>query len=186
MSNDPFSSKAAEDFLSGGATAAKWPRVGHVVEGTVTKFSMAQQTDYESGELLYWQGNSRVVESEAEDKIRPVMQLLLELQCEPTGETWEGLQNVRKALPDDDGARTAYVKGALQAALKEALRTASAKLEAGAYVRIERTADGPKSNPKFAAPHRYAAVWTPAAQNPKALAEFESDAPTADDNPFAR
>lgn len=181
MSTDPFSNKAAESFLEGGATAAKWPKVGYVVEGTVTDYSMAQQTDYDSGEPLFWNGNSRVEESKAVDKSRPVMQMLLSLQGKPTGETWEGLQNTRKALPDDDGMRTAYVKGALQAALKDALRKAGSKLEVGAYVRIERIADGPKSNPKFAAPHRYAAVWTPAAKNPEAVAEFTQD---DDDAPF--
>lgn len=183
MTYDPFSSKAAETFLEGGATAAKWPQVGYVVEGTVTGYSMAQQTDYDSGEPLFWNGNSRVEESKAVDKSRPVMQMLLSLQGKPSGETWEGLQNIRVALPDDDGARTAYVKGALQTALKDALRKASAKLEEGAYVRIERIADGPKSNPKFAAPHRYSATWTPAAQNPHAVADFLEQ--PQDKNPFA-
>lgn len=172
---DPFGSKAAENFLEGGGTAAKWPDVGHVVEGTVIGYSMQQQTDYDSGENLYWVGNSRVEMSKAEDQSRPVMQMLLEIQGEPTGETWEGLQNVRKELPEDDGMRTAYVKGALQSALKDALRKAGTKLEVGAYVKIQRTADGPKSNPKFAAPHRYAAQWTPAKKNPKHVAQFMSD-----------
>jgi len=175
MTYDPFSTKAAESFLEGGATAAKWPQVGYVVEGTVTDYSMAQQTDYDSGENLYWVGSSRVEESKTENHSKPVMQMLLTLQGKPTGETWEGLQNIRKALPDDDGMRTAYVKGALQAALKDALRVANTKLETGAYVRIERVADGPKSNPKFAAPHRYTATWTPAAQNPHAVADFMDD-----------
>lgn len=175
MTQDPFSAKAAENFLEGGATAAKWPHVGYVVEGTVTDYAMMQQTDYDSGENLYWVGNSRVEESKAADKSRPVMQMTMGLQGKPTGETWAGLQNERVALPDDDGARTAYVKGALQAALKDAIRKANAKLETGAYVRIERIADGPKSNSKFAAPHRYTAVWTPAAQNPNAVADFMKD-----------
>ena len=181
---DPFSTKAAESFLEGGATAAKWPRVGYVVEGTITDYSMAQQTDYDTGEPLFWDGKRRVpldqIDPGLQSAARPVMQMLLGIQGKPTGETWEGLQNVRVALPEDDGARTAYVKGALQTALKDALRKASAKLEIGAYVRIERIADGPKSNPKFAAPHRYAAVWTPAAKNPNAVAEFTQD----DDAPF--
>lgn len=181
MTYDPFSPKAAESFLEGGATAAKWPQVGYIVEGTVTGYSMQQQTDYDSGEPLFWVGNSRVEQSKTDVHTKPVMQMLLEIQGRPTGETWEGLQNVRKTLPDDDGMRTAYVKGALQAALKDALRKAGAKLEVGAYVRIERIADGPQPNPKFAAPHRYAATWTPAAQNPNTVSEFLKD----DADPFA-
>ena len=42
MSNDPFADAA--QFLSGGLTAAKFPRIGFVVEGTVTGAKMAQQT----------------------------------------------------------------------------------------------------------------------------------------------
>lgn len=180
MAKDPFSDDAAQDFLSGGGVAAKWPKVGHVVEGTVTDWSMAQQTDYDSGELLFWEGNKRVPESKAENQARPVMQLILNIQGGPTGETWEGLQNTRVELPDDDGARTMYVKGGLQAALKEALRQTGTKLEKGAYVRVERIQDGPKSNPKFAAPHRFRATWTPAAKNPKMAEAFSQD----DENPF--
>lgn len=170
--DDPFSSKAAESFLEGSATAAKWPQVGYVVEGTVLSYSMSQQTDYDSGEALYWEGNSRVVESKAGNKSRPVMQMRMEIQGKPTGETWEGLGNVRKALPDDDGVRTMYVKGALKSALQSAIRTAGGRLEVGAYVKVARTADGPKTNPKFAAPHQYAAQWTPAETNPNAVASF--------------
>lgn len=175
MSKDPFSDKAAENFLEGGGLAAKWPKVGFVVEGTVTGYSMQQQTDYDTGEPLFWEGKSRVTGDKVKGEARPVMQMLLDIQGKPTGETWEGLQNVRVAVPDDDGMRTAYVKGALQAALKQAIKTARGKLETGAYVRIERTADGPKSNPKFAAPHQFSAVWTPAAQNPHKVAEFMED-----------
>jgi hypothetical protein len=177
MSNDAYSDKAAQDFLEGGATAAKWPRVGYVVEGTITGWSMAQQTDYDSGEALYWDGSNRVKESVLRKQLPPgakipnreVMQMLLEIQGEPIGETWEGTAYNRVELPDDDGARIIYVKGSLQNALKLAIKNARGKLEVGAYVRIERQADGPKTNAKYAAPHRHTAVWTPAAQNPKAV-----------------
>lgn len=183
MTQDPFSTKAAESFLEGSATAAKWPTVGYVVEGTITEFSMAQQMHYDENEPLFWEGKKMVIESKAIDKSRPVMQMIMPIQGKPTGETWEGLQNVRKALPDDDGMRTLYVKAALQSALKDALRKAGAKLEIGAYVRIERIADGPQTNPKFQAPHRYAATWTPAAKNPNAVTDFMAD--DADKDPFA-
>ena len=180
---DPFGSKAAEDFLDGAATAAKWPKVGAVVEGTVIGYSMAQCRDYDENEALFWEGNKKVIESKATDKSKPVMQLLLELQCEPTGETWQGLANTRVELPEDDGMRTAYVKGALRSALIKAQRTAKAKLEVGAYVKMTRTADGPQPDPKYAAPHQYAAQWTPAKQNPKHVAQFMSD-DTQAETPF--
>lgn len=186
MTQDPFSSRAAENFLEGSATSAKWPTVGYVVEGTILPgYAMVQQRHYDENEPLFWEGKKMVIESKAVDKSRPVMQMIMPIQGKPTGETWEGIQNVRKALPDDDGQRTLYVKAALQAALKDALRKANAKLEPGAYIRVERIADGPQSNPRFQAPHRYSAIWTPAAQNPHRVAEFLEDLPSEDDNPFA-
>jgi hypothetical protein len=183
MTYDPFSPQAAQQFLSGGGVAAKWPRIGYVVEGTVTGFEMLQCTDYDTGEPLFWEGKAMVTRDRVTGVIKPVMQMKLDIQGEPTGETWEGLGNVRKALPDDTGARTAYVKGALQGALIKALTAAGAKLEEGAYVRIERVADGVQPDRKKQAPHQYKATWTPAAKNARAAQEFMDGAEEA--NPFA-
>jgi len=177
VSVDPFSDKAAEDFLSGGGVAAKWPTVGYVVEGTVTDWRMAQQTDYDSGELLYWVGNKRIEESKVENKNLPVMQLILEIRGEPTGETWEGLQNERVELEDDDGTRVMYIRGGLLAAFRNEMKKTQSKLEKGAYVRVERIKDGSKSNPKYQAPHRYTVQWTKPENNEK-IAEQLLDSPT--------
>lgn len=182
LSRDPFGNQAADEFLTGGATAAKWPKVGHTVKGTVTGWEMQHQTDYDTSEPLYWQGKERVAESLATDKSKPVMQLALEVQCEPTGITWQGLQNEQVELPDDDGMRTMYVKGGLQAALKDALRKANAKLAEGATVEVTRVKDGPKSNPRYAAPHRYEAVWTPPAPAGGTAGEFLE----GEENPFEK
>lgn len=179
MARDPFSEKAAESFLEGSATAAKWPKIGYVVEGTVLSYVMRQQTDYETSENLYWDGKRRVIESLAPDKSNPVMQMVMEIQGEPTGETWKGLDNERVALPEDDGVRALYVKGGLHGSMKDGIREARGKLETGAYVRIERLANGPKTDPKKAAPHRYKTTWTPAAKNLRAAQSFmeEDEAP---------
>lgn len=182
MAHDPFSDKAAESFLEGAATAAKWPRQGHVVEGTVLSYRMDHQKDYETSEPLYWEGKRRVIESLATDKSRPVTQMVMEIQGVPTGETWKGLDNERVVIQDDDGVRALYVKAGLHAALKDAMRNSRAKLETGAYVRIERIANGPKTDPKKAAPHRYSATWTPARENLKAAQSFMDD--EADEAPF--
>jgi len=176
----------ADSFLGGAAVAAKWPAVGYVVEGTVVDWRMSHQTDYETSEPLYWVAKRMVKRSaitEPADLLNPVMQLIMNIQGKPTGETWEGLGNVRKALPNDDGARAVYIKGLLQTAFKSALRTAQAKLEQNAYVRIERIADGVQPDRKKQAPHDYKVIWTPAAQNPHVAQSFldESD----DVDPFA-
>jgi hypothetical protein len=176
MTADPFAMDAQEAaaFLSGGGEAAKWPAVGTEVGGTIRSFRMAQQTDMETGELETWKDG------------RPRMQLVVDLQCEPTGINWKGLENEQYDIPDDDGMRTAYVKGELQKAISKAIKDAGGKFETGAYVRIRRITNGPKTNPKFAAPHRYIAKWTPAAQNPQAGAQdFMKEGETAKEDPWA-
>ena len=177
----------ADSFLGGAATAAKWPTVGYVVEGTVTDWRMSHQTDYDTGEPLYWVAKRMTKKSaitEPSDLLNPVLQLIVNIKGKPTGETWEGLQNTRKALPNDDGARAVYIKGLLQTAFKSAMRTAQAKLEANAYVRIERVADGVQSDRKKQAPHDYKVLWTPASQNAHAAQSFIEQAEDVD--PFAK
>lgn len=188
MSTNPFASseeaREAGGFLSGGATAAKFPEVGSVVEGTVLSASMRDQTDMDTGELLFWVGNEKVVQSKLPAGTvspRPVRQLLLELQGEPTGITWETNKYVEVPIPDDDGIRTLYVKGGLQAALKKALREAKADVETGAYVKVTRGKDAKRPGSKFWS-YTYTATWTPADKNTKAADAFVDE---ADDDPFA-
>lgn len=181
MAKDPFSDDAAEDFLSGGGISAQWPTVGFVVEGTITGWSMQHQKGYESGEPLYWVGKTMTDESKTTDHSSPVRQLVLEIEGEPTGVKYDGTNDYAEIkVPDDDGARVVYVKGALQKALKDAIKTAGGKLEVGAHIQVKREKDGPKTNARYKAPHRYSAVWVPAAQNPKALAAQGID----ENNPF--
>lgn len=170
MTQDPFSSNAADAFLSGGAPAAKWPKVGSTFEGTVLSYEMAQQVDYNTGEPAVWADG------------KPKMQLIMTVQGEPTGITWEGLTYDEVKLTDDDGIRRVFIKSGLQQAFKMGLTKAKARLEEGAYVHITREQNGPKTDPKFAAPHRYTVVWTPKAQNTKAGQDFLD---SADENPFA-
>lgn len=173
MSVDPFSTQAAENFLSGGAPAAKWAKVGDTFEGTVLSWEMAQQTDYDSGEPAVWSDG------------KPKMQLIITVQSEPTGFTYEGLRYDRVELPDDDGIRRLFVKAGLQSAFRLAKQKQKFNLEAGALVKVTRTKDGPKSNPKYAAPHRYQVEWTPAAQNPKAGDFLDQLQEGEEENPFA-
>jgi hypothetical protein len=181
MSRDPFGADAPDEFMSGGAIAAKWPEVGFVVEGPGLSWEMQHQNDYETGEPLYWEGKSRVIDSLATDKSKPVMQMAMDVQCEPTGITWAGVENEKVEVPDDDGVRTLYVKAGLHAALKAALRKADGKLAAGARVKVTRIKDGPKSNPRYRAPFRFEAEWTPPAPKEAPGAEFLE---SGGDNPF--
>lgn len=195
---NPFAGKAAtaspvnqsaEDFLDGGASvAAKWPTVGFMVEGTVLGWNgPVQQTDMKTGEPLFWEGKAKTKASElkfAASQANPCLQLLIELQCEPTGVTWETNRYIKKALPDDDGVRTAYVQGAIQAALRKARRDAGsggkpAPMEAGAYVKITRGEDKKMPNDMYG--YTFTAEWTPAKQNGKVADSFVDG-----DDPFAK
>jgi hypothetical protein len=185
---DPFAVEAvrAAQFLGGGGSvAAKFPKPGFVVEGTIESFRMAQQTDMNSGELLFWEGKERVKQSDLKfpATAKPVDQLVIELQGEPTGVTWETNQYIEKALPEDDGMRVLYVKGRMAGAIGKAMKEAGVDApEIGGYLKVARGADVKLSGSKFA--HTFVAQYTPAAQNTKKAGQFlaasEGEAP----NPF--
>ena len=195
-----MSGKTPEEFLSGGgAPAAKWPKVGFVLGGTVLDWSMADQTDYDTSEVLYWDkiNERKMLASQVDptsDQFVKMEQLIMTIQSEATGITWATLQNVETPIQDDDGKRRLFVKGALKAAVIQALQDSRGKLEAGAYIEIERVADKPNANPKWGPAHQYKATWTPAEKNAKRTDDFlaKPDPSTgaapdnaADDNPWA-
>lgn len=165
----------AERFLDGGSTvAAKWPKVGFEFDGTVIGWrGPVPQTDKDSGEPQFWEGKKKVKQSALKfpetSLTNPALQLLIEFKCEPTFETWDSNQYVRRELPDDDGYRTMYVHGALQKAISKARKEAGtggkpAPLEEGARCQVIRLESVKMANDYFG--HQYAAKWTPAAQNP--------------------
>lgn len=173
---DPFSADAAAaaNFLGGGTVAAKFPQPGFTVEGTILSFRMAQQTDMDSGELLFWEGKDKVEQSKLKfpQNAKPVEQLVIEMQCEPTGITWETNRYVEKQLPDDDGVRTLYVKGSLQFAVGKALRDAKVRApEIGGYLKVQRGQDTKRTGSKYMS-YSYTAAYTPASQNGAAAGQF--------------
>jgi len=177
---DQHAPRSAEEYLDGGASvAAKWPKVGFEVVGDVIGFSPTaiQMTDMKTGEPQYWENKVKTKESELRfpetSKQNPCLQITIDLQCEPTGVTWESNRYIRKEVPDDDGVRTMYVSGQLAAAIRKARQTAAQKyklgvrnapLEAGARVRVVRTEDKKFQNDYFG--FTFEAEWIPAAQNP--------------------
>ncbi|MFH8805307.1 hypothetical protein ACH4F6_38160 [Streptomyces sp. NPDC017936] len=175
---DPFSADSAKaaQFLGGGTVAAKFPKPGFTVEGTIIAWRMAPQTDMESGELLFWEGRDKVEQSKLRNPAtaKPVEQLVIELQGEPTGITWETNRYVEKPLPDDDGVRTLYVKGSLQFAVGKAMREAGKPNQApeiGAYLKVQRGQDTKRPGSKYFS-YSYVAQYTPAEQNTKAAGNF--------------
>lgn len=158
MSNDPFAPGAqdAEKFLAGGAPTQKFPKVGFTWGGTIESWEMAQQTDLDTGELMFWADG------------KPRMQLILHMQGEPTGITWETNAYNEVPLPDDDGSRRLFVKAGLQSAVARAKKDAKANLEVGAYLEVTRGKDLPPKKKGQSGAHTFTAVWTPANKNPHA------------------
>lgn len=147
-----------KSFLDAGGVSAKFPKIGHAYEGTVLSFRMEQQSDYDTGKPAFWDNGS------------PKMHMILTLATDAQG-TFDEDGNP-KEVPNDDGERNVYVKGPLQKALGKALRAARSELQVGGWVRIERAANLPKTNPKFKAPYGYTVEYKPANQNSRAATEF--------------
>lgn len=192
--SDPFGVKnEVRGFLSGGSIAAKFPENGFTVEGTILSFRLSQRTHIDSGEPLFWEGKSPTEESKlqfASSRENPANQLLIEVQGEPTGITWETNRYVEKAVPNDDGVRTFYVTGGLQKAVAKALRDAgNADLEQGAYLKVTKTSEFKRAGSKYFS-FVFEATYTPAASNGKAAADFVkspdgSEGEGEGSNPFA-
>lgn len=170
---DPFSVDAvkAARFLSGDKKiGAKFPQVGFVVKGTITDWRMAQQTDNETRELLFWQGQKPTPQSKLTipvESARQVEMMVIELQCEPTGITWEGKDYDEVALPDDDGRRTLYISNQKTKALAQALKAAGVGLpEVGGYLEMARGKNVKLPGAKFAS-QSFTARYTPADKNPR-------------------
>ncbi|WP_030248235.1 hypothetical protein [Streptomyces sp. NRRL S-455] len=168
---DPFSADAvkAVRFLSGEKkVGAKFPKVGHVVAGTITDWRMAQQTDNETRELLFWQGKKPTPQSQLTiptESARPVEMMVIELQCEPTGVTWEGKDYEEVQLPEDDGKRTLYVSNTKIKALADALKQAGMQLpEVGGYLEMARGKSVKAPGAKFPS-QSFTARYTPADKN---------------------
>lgn len=190
---DPFSAEAAAvaQFLGGGGvTAAKFPKNNFKVEGTVTGLRISQRTDIDSGEPLFWESRKATEQSKlkfassATDHNR-VLQLVITLQGEPTGVTWETNRYIEKALPDDDGLRALYVSSPeMQKAIGKALQEAGLRApEVGGYLEVVKTGEQRIAGTSFTK-FLYAARYTPASQNEKAAGDFlnqaNGEAPPAD------
>ena len=154
-------------FLFGGGISAKFPTVGYTITGTVESFKMSQQTDYDSGEPLFWKNGDKR------------MQLVVTLQTDEEGSFDEDGNPTE--VPNDDGMRSLYVKGLLQRRLGKALKDANAELEVGGQIKVKRIKNAPKTNPKFKAPYDFEVSYVPADKNAAAATAF---AKNDDQNPF--
>jgi hypothetical protein len=138
----------ANDLLMGGGVkSAAFPdqQYGHTVSGVIVRPpQVRQQTDFDSGKPKFF------------DNGDPMMQIVVQVQTD--------LRDPADA--SDDGTRAFYLKGQMQAAVRDAVREAGAKgLEVGGHLAVRYIRDEPNSRGRGKDKKVYAARYTaPAAQ----------------------
>ncbi|AER26360.1 hypothetical protein FIONNBHARTH_69 [Mycobacterium phage Fionnbharth] len=130
-------------FFGSGVPSAKFNAIGDTVGGKiVAEPTIEQQRDYDTGApLVYDDGNPR-------------MQMVITVQTD--------LRDPE--VPDDDGQRRLFVKGAMKYAIGQALKAAGKQQpEVGGELYVTYTHDGEQKNPRLNPPKQFAARYTPPA-----------------------
>jgi hypothetical protein len=155
----------ANDLLMGGGVkSAAFPdqQYGHTVGGVIARQpQVRQQTDFDSGKPKFF------------DNGDPMMQIVVQVQTD--------LRDPNDST--DDGVRAFYLKGQMQAAVRDAVREAGARgLEVGGTLHVRYLRDEPNSRGRGKDKKVYAAKYTaPAAQavNAALMGSDQAAAPTA-------
>jgi hypothetical protein len=138
MSIDP---NVNDFFQGGGGASAKFPTPGTTIKGTVVRSVRTQQTNFDTGELAFWD----------EAKTQPKWQVVITLATDERDPDIE----------DDEGHRNLYVRGQMQKAVGDALAKAKAKLEVGGTLAVQYTGDGEPPRRGLNPPKLYTAAYKP-------------------------
>lgn len=132
----------ANNFLMGsGARSFKFEHLNDRVWGTVMSSELRQQTDFDTGQLLFW--------DDGKPRMQVVVTLLTELQEDD----------------EDDQLRAIYVKGEMQKAVRAALVKAGARgLEDGGKLLVQYTGDGEPKRRGMSGAKLYYAKYEPPVQ----------------------
>lgn len=133
----------ANDLLMGGGIkSATFPdqQYGHTIAGAIVRPpQVRQQTDFDTGKPKTF------------DNGDPMMQIVVQVQTD--------LRDQNDST--DDGVRAFYLKGQMQAAVRDAVRAAGAKgLEVGGHLAIRYLKDEPNSRGRGKDKKVYAARYT--------------------------
>lgn len=131
---------SANDFLMGGGVpSAKFPALGTIVGGRITRVGEpVQQRDFATGSPKFWDDGS------------PMMQLPVEVATDLRDPD----------IDDDDGSRCFYVKGQMRKAIADAVRSTGSKgLEVGGTLTVTYARDGEASKKGFNPPKEYEATY---------------------------
>jgi hypothetical protein len=150
----------ANDLLMGGGIkSAAFPdqQYGHTVAGTIVRPpQVRQQTDFDTGKPKFF------------DNGDPMMQIVVQVQTD--------LRDPGDS--SDDGVRAFYLRGQMQAAVREAVRAVGAKgLEVGGFLAVRYVKDEPNSRGRGKDKKVYAAKYTAPAD------QSANDALMAGDHP---
>lgn len=136
-------------LMSSGSKSFKFDQHGATVKGTILSLDMQQQRDIKTGQPKYWD----------DAKAQPMMQLRVVLQTD------------ERDNDDDDGQRAIYVKGNMQQAVRDAVKTAGADtIEVGGTLAVQYVKDGVATTVGFNPPKEYAAQYKPPVSQPAAVA----------------
>lgn len=127
------------DFLlASGVPSFKFETHGDTAKGTIVSLEMQQQRSFTTQELMFW------------DDGRPRMQLKIVLATDTHDND------------DDNGHRAIYVKGNMQAAVRDAIKTAGAqKIEVGGTLAVQYASDGEPPKRGQNPPKEYKAKYEP-------------------------
>jgi hypothetical protein len=132
-------SNEVDSFLMGtGGRSAAFKTVDDRVWGEIVHSELRQQTEFGSGELLFW------------DDGKPRMQLVITLQTDQHEDE------------DDDGIRKVYAKGEMLKAIRAAVAKANAPgLREGGQLLVQYVKDGPPVKKGFNGPKMFFAKYAP-------------------------
>lgn len=122
-------------LLEGGAPSFKFDGIGKTIKGKIVSATAAQQTDFDSGELLFW------------DDGKPRMQLVITLQTDERDADIDG----------DDGQRRIFAKGAMLSAIRKAL--AGQQMAEDGTLAVKYTGDGEAKRKGLHPPKLFAAEY---------------------------
>lgn len=129
-------------LMGGGAPSASFLEIGTVHKGRITDLDTQQQHDFDTGRPKFW------------DDGKPAMQIVVTLATDERDPN----------QPDDDGLRRIFIKSAMTAAVREAVKKAGARgLGIGGVLAVKYTGDGEPKRKGGLPPKQYKATYEPPA-----------------------
>lgn len=133
-------------LMSSGVPSFKFDTIGATAKGPIVSLEMQQQRDIDTNQPMTWEDG------------KPRMQLRIVLATDT------------RDNDEDDGHRAVYVKGQMQAAIRDAIKTAGqTQIVEGGILAVKYEKDGEKKKAAHNPPKQYRAQYQPPAPKPAAV-----------------